>query len=165
MLLDVKTLVSSDEEAIAFDYEMDWSGLDWNQAQPFVTPVRVTGQVEVRAEAPVLHADVAFGFLLPCDRCASPTRREFRHSFDHKLALSLQGEETEEYLVVEDGILDLDELIRADVLLELPSKYLCSPDCKGLCAGCGVNRNHERCTCDPHPVDPRLEVLKQLMEE
>ena len=48
-------------------------------------------------------------------------------------------------------------------ILEMDTKTLCSPDCMGLCPGCGVNLNHEECRCKK-AVDPRLAKLAQLLE-
>ena len=49
--------------------------------------------------------------------------------------------------MVEDGILNLDQLAQDDILLELPIKMVCGPDCKGLCPQCGCNLNRESCSC------------------
>jgi uncharacterized protein len=58
--------------------------------------------------------------------------------------------------------IDLSPLIREQVLLALPMRPLCSEDCRGLCAGCGVNLNDESCIC-PAPVgDPRMAVFRTL---
>ena len=59
--------------------------------------------------------------------------------------------------------LDLDELLTEDLLLDVPSKFLCSPDCKGLCPSCGKNLNHGDCDCQQDTVDPRLAILKELL--
>jgi uncharacterized protein len=42
---------------------------------------------------------------------------------------------------------DISEEIRQCILLELPSKPLCRPDCAGLCPQCGRNRNEGPCGC------------------
>ena len=60
--------------------------------------------------------------------------------------------------------LDLDELLRADILLSLPSKILCKEDCKGLCSVCGADRNKQECHCEEKSVDPRLEILGDLLK-
>ena len=49
-------------------------------------------------------------------------------------------------------------------VLHLDTKNLCSPDCKGLCPGCGADLNREPCRCKKE-VDPRLAKLAQLLEE
>ena len=56
-------------------------------------------------------------------------------------------EDSGEYIQVDDYKLDLDELIRTDILLELPTKFLCKEDCKGLCPTCGKNLNEGACDC------------------
>jgi uncharacterized protein len=48
------------------------------------------------------------------------------------------------------------------VLLSLPVRTLCKPDCMGLCPRCGANRNSQPCQCDVGPSDPRWEALAGL---
>ena len=67
------------------------------------------------------------------------------------------------YSVGVDGWLDLAPLLREVAWVAIPMKPLCAPDCKGLCPQCGVNLNHESCTCRYDKVDPRLEILKNLL--
>ncbi len=61
-----------------------------------------------------------------------------------------------------DDEIDLGDLVREQFYLALPMKPLCRPDCRGLCAVCGVNRNRETCNCSVAWIDPRLEGLKQF---
>ncbi|MBR3755030.1 MAG: DUF177 domain-containing protein, partial [Clostridia bacterium] len=56
-----------------------------------------------------------------------------------------------------------DELVTEDILLGLPTRHLCKEDCKGVCQYCGKNLNHDSCSCSA-PLDPRLAVLKQLLD-
>jgi uncharacterized protein len=67
--------------------------------------------------------------------------------------LDLYGYENEE--------VDLTPLFRDQVILAVPFAPLCKEDCKGLCAQCGADRNHETCDCKP-PVDPRWAALQNL---
>lgn len=43
--------------------------------------------------------------------------------------------------------LDLSPLVAEQALLALDLLPLCREDCRGLCAGCGANLNHEECSC------------------
>ena len=70
----------------------------------------------------------------------------------------------DDYIVVESGVLDLDELIQEEIQLFLPSKILCTEDCKGICQKCGANLNVNECNCKPD-VDPRMSALLQLLDE
>ena len=58
--------------------------------------------------------------------------------------------------------LDVARLVENEATLALPMKPLCRPDCRGLCAVCGANRNVTPCTCDARPPDPRLAALRDL---
>jgi uncharacterized protein len=59
----------------------------------------------------------------------------------------------------------VEDLIFEQLLLALPHKKLCREDCKGLCQICGVNRNVKECMCVTNIIDPRLEVLKKLIDD
>ena len=60
-----------------------------------------------------------------------------------------------------DDWLDLEPLAHDACILELPLAPLCGADCLGLCPECGVNRNHEDCTCKVE-TDPRWAGLAGL---
>jgi uncharacterized protein len=58
--------------------------------------------------------------------------------------------------------IDLDPIVREQMLLALPMYVLCDEDCQGLCPLCGQNLNESKCRCEVKPVDPRLSVLKNI---
>jgi len=61
--------------------------------------------------------------------------------------------------------LDLQELLSEQVMLNLQMKPLCDEACKGICPKCGTDLNTGTCTCEKRETDPRLEVLKKLLEK
>lgn len=67
--------------------------------------------------------------------------------------------------IPEDGILDLNPLIREYLLLDIPIQPLCHADCKGFCAVCGGNLNETVCDHELADIDPRLGALKTLLSE
>jgi uncharacterized protein len=58
--------------------------------------------------------------------------------------------------------LELEDVLREQILLALPLKTICSENCKGLCAHCGTNLNLEQCSCAEPVEDPRWSVLKDI---
>jgi uncharacterized protein len=58
--------------------------------------------------------------------------------------------------------IDLDPILREQVLLALPMHAVCREDCRGLCGMCGQNLNEAACGCETRRVDPRLAVLKDI---
>jgi uncharacterized protein len=58
--------------------------------------------------------------------------------------------------------IDLDPIVREQLLLALPMSAVCREDCKGLCPQCGINLNEATCSCETKPVDPRMAPLKNI---
>jgi uncharacterized protein len=63
---------------------------------------------------------------------------------------------------VEGDTIELTDGLQEQIVMALPLRPLCRPDCKGLCPQCGADLNHEKCHCAPAPPDPRFAVLKNL---
>ena len=65
-----------------------------------------------------------------------------------------------------DGhLLDLTELLRQSITLQIPSQPLHDELCKGLCAVCGKDLNEGPCACSPEPANPAFAQLAQLLEK
>ncbi len=59
--------------------------------------------------------------------------------------------------------IDLDPIVREQVLLALPVTVLCREDCKGLCPACGQDLNEKDCGhSEKHEIDVRLAKLKDI---
>lgn len=113
-------------------------------------------------EGILVQAELEVAIHTECIRCLDPV--------DHVMTLHIeelyafQSDADTEFRINEDAVLDLAPLIRAETYIELTKGALCQPDCKGLCPECGVNLNRETHDCDLDYVDPRLAVLKQLLD-
>ena len=148
MLLDLKELFAEKIENRSFDYNMDLSGICINGVYPFVSPVAVKGEAKGLDGSVLLNVSVSFDFSIPCDRCTAKVDRHYNYTFSHVLVSSLENNgDSDDLIEVKTGELDLDSLMREDILLELPTKFLCREDCKGLCPKCGKNLNDGPCSC------------------
>lgn len=58
--------------------------------------------------------------------------------------------------------IDLTEVVREQILLNLPDRVLCRENCLGFCEKCGANRNLIDCNCIRKETDPRWAALKTL---
>ena len=65
----------------------------------------------------------------------------------------------------EDDSLELEDVLREQMLLEVPIKTVCTEECKGLCPHCGRNLNTGECECAAKVSDPRWEALKGLKDK
>ena len=118
----------------------------------FDSDVRVQAEVYRHGTDVYFIGSVAGKVTCTCPRCLDefewPLARKFRFLIVKADAAETFDDDTglDHY---EGDELDLGRLAREQVLLGLDESVLCSEDCKGLCAGCGANRNHEPCTCEP----------------
>jgi len=79
----------------------------------------------------------------------------------HPVAGSFDAEAAEED-VYTGKVIDLDPVLREQVLLALPGYPVCQDGCKGLCTVCGANLNERECGCDRKVPDPRWAGLAKV---
>ena len=63
------------------------------------------------------------------------------------------------------GKVDLRDVAREQIYLNLPLKPVCGTTCAGLCPACGANRNRIKCSCCTVQPDPRLAPLLALKKQ
>ena len=163
MIIELESVFNTEGLKVPFDYELSLSHIDVAGYSPITSAVKVKGFVENKAGIVNLKASADLVYEAPCDRCAETVKKNFSFPIEHILVVSLEDETNTEFLLVPNMHLNLDELVEEDVNLALPTKYLCSKTCKGLCPICGKNLNKSQCDCKA-PVDPRWESLLQLLD-
>ena len=144
------------------------------------------GNLETSGRAEVIHehrgpkeivADIRLRgkwggrFQVACARCVEPVEVPLAADFElifrplgadaGTTERSITAPETEIGYYQGDSLL-LEDVLREQVLLSLPVRTLCKPDCKGLCPRCGQNRNTQECSCDEGQSNPRWEALSGL---
>lgn len=173
-------VVELEREPIEFDLELAPGAVDLGEEAEQVGPLATSGRVEVLHEhrGPKDIVDdirlvgrFSGNFQVPCARCVEPVQIPLAADFDLifrpagadsvSAERSITAVETEIGYYLEDS-LSLEDVLREQVLLSLPVRTLCKPDCKGLCPRCGVNRNSQACSCDVGPSDPRWQALAGL---
>ena len=143
-------------------------GLDFSLAKP------ITGNVHLERhdDSILLRGQLQGELLYTCSRCLDAFTGPLDATFDLLLkasqpAVSDQdvelsaGELDEDYFLGDE--LDVNVLLREQILLALPLKPLCREECLGLCRQCGANLNREQCSCTApvfHSSFAGLEKLK-----
>ncbi|MBQ0084524.1 MAG: DUF177 domain-containing protein [Clostridiales bacterium] len=165
MILDLRKAFSQDNYHQPIEYELDLSDISFGRVYPLKKPVKISANLDTKAGVVLLSIHSEACYEAPCDRCYEECAQVVTVDTEYILATELENEDNDDILLVADMEFNLDELCRTDVLLHIPMKHLCSPECKGLCAGCGKNLNRESCTCSKREIDPRLEALAKLLEQ
>ncbi len=99
-----------------------------------------------------------------CVRCLDPFDQPLNTDFSELYAFTNRSTTESNLILPEDGHINLEPILRDYMLLDVPISPLCQPDCKGLCSVCGENLNRAQCGHLTQPEDPRLTVLKDLLD-
>lgn len=165
MVLDLKGFFNGGNRGFRIETELDFSGEEYGGECIFPEPVSVVGKISNKAD--VTHIDLVCNVKISksCDRCGKMTTKNLTVNINRVAVNHLEGEEDDEILLLPDEKLDLFEFCFGEILLSLPTKYLCSEECKGICFNCGKDLNEGPCGCVTKSIDPRLEVLAKLLEQ
>jgi DUF177 domain-containing protein len=137
---------------------------------------RQLGSLKVDAVAELAEKEIrVFGHLsarfeASCDRCLGQVEIPLESDFDlfYRPVAEIAGEEEVEIPREElkvgfyagEGIA-LRDVVIEQVILSIPMKVVCQPDCLGLCPACGANRNIEPCGCSSEHEDSPFTFLKK----
>ena len=134
-------------------------------------PVAFSGTLQKADPGFVLTGEFSVAGQIACSRCLAPVAfsgaREVSWLFApaHRRPTEEETELTTSDLDVvwyDEFVVPFDPLVEEQLLLELPMKPLCRPDCRGLCPRCGADRNQAPCDCREEG-DERLAKLKSLL--
>ena len=159
--------------------EIPDNGLDIevNETLAFdVGPFFVQAQLKIKKVGIeiVVNGNILTTAELQCSRCLKDFKRKLSFPFEaifHPIA-QLKEEEKHELDVEELDMgfyakdeLDLFDIIKEQVMLNLPMKALCNDFCKGICLRCGADLNAGDCSCSKKDIDPRLVSLKKFLNK
>lgn len=165
MKLNVSGVMRNENTALEFDYAFPVEAdLVTVEKELSFDTCSVKGKVENKAQMVILSFDAEVMMHCPCDRCLSLVNEKLCFHGEFYLVNEIHDEDNEYLLLVEGDELDIDEQVRSCLVLELPSKHLCKPDCKGMCAKCGKDLNEGDCGCPKREIDPRLAKLGELLQ-
>ena len=168
MVLDVGALLRGEKNRITFDYMLAPIPMD---RVKFKDDAHVVGEITDNAGYMQLSARAYLLYEAECDRCLDHVDGEFTLDFERVVADegTLTEEQIEEnvdeYVIVSNGKLDIDEQLLAQLEMEFPIRFLCKEDCRGLCQRCGKNLNEGKCDCPEKEMDPRFAPLAKLLEQ
>lgn len=165
MIIDLSNVLKYEGAKIEFDSYLDIKEVDFvGDKYRFLKPIQVRGSVYKSGEPLQLTAQVSGAMNVNCYRCMRDVQKDFSFQMDEVLVNddSYDTEDSEAIRFYGNQI-DITEIVINNVLMNISMKHLCSQECKGLCQQCGVDLNEKDCKCSSEVIDPRMEVLKKLL--
>ena len=166
MRIDMTPMLSSRSDRLDFSFEYEGEN-GMFEGISFDKPVSVVGHVSEKAGCMLLTLKASGSYDTECARCLKKLHRELTFDLLKNVAVSgsLQDEDNDDYVIVEDRALLLDDIVEELLFLELPSRDLCAEDCLGLCPKCGKDLNEGGCSCVTKEIDPRLAALSKFLTD
>jgi uncharacterized protein len=150
-------------------------------------PLHVEGRLRKVERRVLFEARASAAVHAPCRRCLTdvdvdvPVEFEVNYVPEEELRGGAVGDEDADHAdartaasfgadeVNEEAyagkVIDLDPMLREQLLLALPAYPVCGEACRGLCSVCGTNLNERDCGCDRRVPDPRWAGLAKKLEK
>ncbi len=173
MKLDLKRLLAGECPSLTFQFSLT----PLTATDPLsplygvcFSPASITGTVVNNAGYMRMDLTMTVSYTASCARCLTDVSDSFSYRLEKTVVPSgmlanIKEEEADDYAIVHNGVLDMDEELLELLELSFPSKVLCREDCQGICPKCGKSLNEGACSCSRKEIDPRLASLASLYED
>ena len=146
-MLDVSKALKNPGQIFPFEAEVEIEEMEVLSDPVHFVDVRVEGEYLCAGDNRIsLKARVSAQADTRCSRCLEPVRIPVNAEVDAIFDRQPDPEDPDLYSF-EASTVELTDPVRDALVLELPMRVLCSPECKGLCPVCGINLNKDTCTC------------------
>lgn len=162
MIINLKSFLAERNSVKSINSSFSMKEVEIDGVKPFVSDIQVDGEIKARDGFVEFTAQLCFDYLMPCDICAKDVLTTMRFEIHHGLVQN-ETDDSADFFVEVSEELDLYEFLHEEVILNLPTKYVCSDDCKGICSKCGADLNETTCSCETVYINPQFESLKDLL--
>ena len=164
MLVNLSNIFTRGETEKQLNVEFDFSTENVSYDAAFEQPVKADLHLKKGNGETFIELTVQATAKCSCARCLKLFEKEFSFSQEFIVTPATLTDPESEIPVNSNNILDVKQLVYQELSLEIPNALVCSEDCQGLCQFCGRPKE-ENCGCEDKQVDPRLLVLKQLLQD
>jgi len=165
LIFDVQTILKAEGKRVPLQLSLLPPEAFSSQEIQFSDDASFSGELENIGGVLELSGQVSGTFTVPCARCMKITKQQYSISVNETYAHeNAEVTDRDEVIPFSGTEIELDDAIWPTIFSELSSKYLCKPDCKGLCPKCGADLNEVACSCTDDEIDPRLAGLADLLK-
>lgn len=136
------------------DFHFDFPSI---HLQPDLDLTRLTGVARIGRTPQGLLVQCKFkaSIVTECVRCLNEAHSQLETEFSELYAFSNRSVSESGLILPEDANIDLEPVLREYLVIEIPIRPLCKPDCKGLCVVCGEDLNVNICE---HQTEPSARI-------
>ncbi|MBQ4317354.1 MAG: DUF177 domain-containing protein [Clostridia bacterium] len=161
-MLDLKKLLDGSADKVEFTVEID--NCDFVDESVNGT-ANAFGEITNHSGLIELNGKLEPNLSVECARCGKVFKYIEPINLFAKITDKLANADEDEFIIMQDFAIDIDDIVRSALILELPTRFLCKEDCKGLCEKCGQDLNNGECSCNVRERDSRWDVLKDFFSD
>jgi len=169
MVIDLITLEKSPFPFV-HSFAPDEIDLDVETAK-LKNAVEIRGELRKRIVQVDVKGEIFAEIETECSRCLLAADLKLKFPFEAAFVTAENYTQAKEAELKKDDLevsifngdkIDVTELVREQILLNLPEQAFCREGCRGLCEKCGANQNLIDCKCEEKEIDPRWQGLREL---
>ena len=164
MLVNLNKVFQDSEKNKQLEFILDLSDEDVSCDAKFNQPVKAVLDLTKGVGETFIKLTVQATALCSCARCLELFNREFNFSQEFVVTPDILTQSDPEIPVSSDYTLNVKQLVLQELSLAIPNAMYCDENCLGLCQYCGKPLK-ENCGCQSKQIDPRLAILKQLLQD
>ena len=133
----------------------------------FCSPVRLKAEISNIKGIIRIKGNVSLEYDTFCARCLKPVKRELSTDIGEQyVKADFTGALNDADLYTYEGSsINLDGVVGAAILLQIPIRHLCREDCESLCPVCGKDLNDGGCGCEEKAFGGPFEALAEMFRE
>lgn len=148
MVINIAEAVIAVGEAFSAGFEQAFGGIEFlGETYEFPNGVSVSCEWRYDGEGVIVTGRFDSDIAVRCARCTE----EFVYTIGFNFAEYYKKQPEEGTYAYQDDVIDLSQMLEDNVVINLPMRFLCKPDCKGLCIHCGKYLGE--CDCSPEAAD------------
>lgn len=146
MNLDITEALKNEGELYTSEYHGAFKGIDFlGECYDFPQGIDVSADYRFDGEGVIVSGRFDAQATVNCARCLKP----FLYTIGFRFAEYYKKQPEEGEYEFHGESIELDRMLEDNVVVNLPARFLCREECKGLCSHCGKDLNEGECGCLP----------------
>ena len=146
MMMDISQALKNPGQYYPFKAELELPEVEVLDDPVRFTSVRLKGTFTGAGDSVRMMGTISADVESRCALCLEPVSTHVEAEVDVSFYKDPDPEDDEAFPL--NGYrVDVQPVAEEALVLEIPMRFLCSEDCKGICPVCGTNRNIAPCTC------------------
>lgn len=153
MNIDITEAIRNEGELFTSEYHSAFGSIDFlGERYDFPQGINVRTDYRYDGEGVIVSGRFDAEATVNCARCLKP----FLYTIGFEFAEYYKKQPEEGEYEFHDESVELDRMLEDNVVVNLPTRFLCTEDCKGLCSHCGKDLNEGECGCLYEADKPNL---------